>query len=218
MRFKIDIDGDLEQLMKAEKHRMGLATTLAVRSGGETLKGLWRRQVVGAGLGQRLANTVRHEAFPKKGFSYNPAGVVFTKAEKIIDAFEHGSLIRAASGVWLAIPLPAAGKYKGGRKPTPGEWQFRTGRLLRFVINRARGTAFLVADDARVSTVTGLASARRGRRRKDGILTGAQTVPIFALVRQVKMPKKLDLMADATTVEAMLPNLIVQRWAGLRGR
>jgi Family of unknown function (DUF6441) len=37
-------------------------------------------------------------------------------------------------------------------------------------------------------------------------------VPIFLLVAQVKLPKRLDLDRDAQTAEADLPGLIVANW------
>ena len=66
---------------------------------------------------------------------------------------------------------------------------------LRFVYRRGR-PSLLVADDARVNA-RGLAAAKRGRRRRDGMLTGAETVVIFILVPQVRLRKRLDLDRDA---------------------
>ena len=57
---------------------------------------------------------------------------------------------------------------------TPGGWERTTGMRLRFVYP-PRGPSLLVADDARINT-RGLAVASRGRRRRDGMLTGAATV------------------------------------------
>ena len=111
----------------------------------------------------------------------------------------------------MAIPLPAAGKRgsRGGRL-TPASWQRRTGIRLRPVRLKA-GRILLVADDARLSK-SGVAAKNRGRRRKDGILNRAQTVPIFVLVPQVKLPKKLDLYGAADHIAARMPADIVDRW------
>ena len=101
--------------------------------------------------------------------------------------------------VWLAIPLPAAGAGRGGRRITPGEWQFRTGIRLRFVYRRGR-TALLVADEARVRK-RGTVARKGGRRRqRDGILPGAQTVPVFLLVPQVTLQKRLNLYPAAERI------------------
>ena len=40
-------------------------------------------------------------------------------APDIIGAQDTGPLIRSASGFWLAIPLPAAGRALGGKRITP---------------------------------------------------------------------------------------------------
>ena len=120
-------------------------------------------------------------------------------------------LIRGKDGLWLAIPLPAAGLTGLGRQRiTPWRWEQRTGMRLRFVYRR-NGPSLLVADDARLSS-RGLAAAKGGRRRRDGILTGAQTVPVFLLLRQVKMPKKLDLDGLAREATARLPGAILGAW------
>jgi hypothetical protein len=66
----------------------------------------------------------------------------------------------------------------------------------------------------RVWSSRGLAAAKGGRRRQDGILTGAQTVPVFLLLRQVKMPKKLDLDGLAREATARLPGAILGAWKG----
>lgn len=61
-------------------------------------------------------------------------------------------------------------------------------------------------------TSRGLAAAKGGRRRRDGILTGAQTVPVFLILRQVKMQKKLDLDGLAWEATARLPGAILGAW------
>ena len=47
---------------------------------------------------------------------------------------------------------------------------------------------------------------RRGRGRKN------VTIPIFVLVPQVKMPKKLNLASSAAQAQALLPTMIVANW------
>lgn len=44
------------------------------------------------------------------------------------------------------------------------------------------------------------------------MLTGAQTVPIFILVPQVKLRKRLDLDRAANAAQARLPAMILARW------
>ena len=121
--------------------------------------------------------------FPKAGASLNAAAVVWSKAPVIIGAHDAGPLIRAKNGLWLAIPTPAAGKALGGRRITPAAWERKTGLRLRFVYRRT-GPSLLVADRS--------AAASRSKTGR-----GQVTVPIFLLVPQVKLPKRLDLARDA---------------------
>ena len=211
MKFSIEIEGSIKKILKDKKKMMGIASTSAVGLAAKRVQGAWRNQVQAAGLGTRLANSVRVEMYPEKGFSYNPAAKVFTRADKILDAYNRGVVIHANNGIWLAIPTKEAGIGDGGRKITPALWKARTGRTLRVVVNRRKGTVFLVADDQRL-TKRGVAVAKGGKRRRDGILTGAQTIIIFNLVRQVRLPKRLDFEGAANQAMAGLPGQIVAQW------
>ena len=211
MRLEVDIEGSLERLMRDEIAAGERAVTRGVGAAGRGLKDAWRAQVRGAGLGSRLANTVRARTFPERDDSIRAASLVWTRAPHIIDAFDRGALIRSKAGFHLAIPLPAAGsRGPGGKRITPGGWERRTGMRLRFVYRR-NGPSLLVADEARMNKA-GRAAPKRGRRRRDGILTGAQTVPIFLLVPQVKLRKRLDIDRLAAAAAARLPGLIVANW------
>jgi hypothetical protein len=163
-----------------------------------------RLQITGAGLGQRLARTIRSEQFPKGKPSLNAASLVWSKAPTIINAHDTGPLIRSKTGFWLTIPTPAAGRGLRGGKITPGEWERRTGLRLRFVYRRG-GPSLLVAE-GRLNT-KGRAVASRSKTGR-----GVATVPIFLLVPQVKLPKRLDLARDAIRAQDGLPGLIVAKW------
>ena len=146
MKLTLDIRPDLVAMMAAEIAAGERAVTAAMREAGTGLKLAWRGQITGAGLGPRLANSIRSEVFPKVGASLNAAAVIWSKAPVIIGAHDAGSLIRSKTGFWLAIPTPAAGKALGGRRITPGAWERKTGLRLRFVYRRT-GPSLLVADD-----------------------------------------------------------------------
>ncbi|MFO1050491.1 MAG: DUF6441 family protein [Geminicoccaceae bacterium] len=168
------------------------------------MKLAWRGQIVGAGLGARLANSIRSEVFPKAGESLNAAAVVWSKAPVIVGAHDAGPLIRSRNGLWLAIPTPAAGKALGGRRITPAAWERKTGLRLRFVYHRV-GPSLLVAEGRLNSKGQAVAS-----RSKTG--RGLATAPIFLLVPQVKLPKRLDLARDAERAHDAVPGLIVTNW------
>ncbi len=81
-----------------------------MREAGTGLKTAWRVQITGAGLGRRLANSIRSQTYPKAGESLNAAALVWSKAPVIVGAHDTGPLIRSKDGFWLAIPTEAAGK------------------------------------------------------------------------------------------------------------
>jgi hypothetical protein len=209
VKLKLDIQPDLVAMMAAEIAAGERAVTAAMRETGSGLKTAWRGQIVGAGLGPRLANSIRSEVFPKAGASLNAAALVWSKAPVIVGAHEAGPLIRSRNGLWLAIPTPAAGKALGGRRITPAAWERKTGLRLRFVYRRT-GPSLLVADQVRING-RGIAAASRARTGR-----GQVTVPIFLLVPQVKLPKRLDLAQDAARALDDIPRLIVANWLEAR--
>jgi hypothetical protein len=75
---------------------------------------------------------------------------------------------------------------------------------LRFIYRR-RGPSLLVAE-GRLNT-KGRAVASRSKTGR-----GVATVPIFLLVPQVKLRKRLDLARDADRAVDGVPGLIVTNW------
>jgi hypothetical protein len=208
MKLGLDISPDLVAVMAAEITAGEKAVSVAMREAGSGLKAAWRGQITGAGLGQRLANSIRSQTYPKVGESLSAAALVWSKAPQIISAHDAGLMIRSRAGFWLAIPTAAAGKGPKGRRITPGEWEQRRGLRLRFVYRRS-GPSLLVADGRLNSRGLGVAS-----RSKTG--RGQSTVPIFLLVPQVKLSKRLDLARDAERARAAIPGLIVANWVEAR--
>ncbi|MDV7271870.1 DUF6441 family protein [Thioclava sp. A2] len=204
MKLSIDISPDLVAVMAAEVKAGEKAVSAAMREAGTGLKTAWRGQITQAGLGRRLANSIRSQTYPRSGESLNAAALVWSKAPVIVGAHDTGPLIRSRDGFWLAIPTPAAGKGTRGKALTPGEWERRRGLRLRFVYRR-NGPSLLVADGRLNSRGLGVAS-----RSKTG--RGKATVPIFLLVPQVKLAKRLDLARDAERAQAAVPGLIVANW------
>jgi hypothetical protein len=204
MKIKLDLAPDLVAAMAAEIKAGEKAVSTAMREAGTGLKSAWRAQITGAGLGRRLANSIRLASYPKSGDSLSAAALVWSQAPVIIGAHDTGPLIRSKNGFWLAIPTAAAGKSARGGRITPGEWERRTGLRLRFIY-RSRGPSLLVAEGRLNSKGRAVAS-----RSKTG--RGLVTVPIFLLVRQVKLAKRLDLVRDAERAIDRVPGLIVAHW------
>lgn len=204
MKLKVAIDPDLVAMMQAEITAGERAVSAAILEESAGLKADWRREITGAGLGDRLARTIRSAQYPKGKASLNAAALVWSNAPIIVGAHETGSLIRSKSGLWLAIPTAAAGKSARGGRISPREWEQRRGLQLRFVY-RSRGPSLLVAEGRLNSRGLGVASrAKTGR--------GVATVPIFLLVRQVKLAKRLDLSRSAEAAVTRIPGAIAANW------
>lgn len=209
MKLGFEIVPDLVAAMEREIKAGESAVTRAMQAAGQELKADWRAQITRAGLGTRLARTIRSQSYPKRCESLEATALVWTKAPQIIGAHDAGPLVRSKSGFWLAIPTEAAGKGRGGKRLTPGEWEKRRGLRLR-LIYRKRGPSLLVAEGRLNSRGIGVAS-----RSKTG--RGLTAVPVFLLVPQVRLRKRLDLARDAARVQAQVPGLIVREWVEVRG-
>ncbi|HMO09365.1 MAG TPA: DUF6441 family protein [Paracoccaceae bacterium] len=197
MRLVVGLDGDMEAWALQNERRWARGVTTAVADAAREVQEAWRAQVRGA-LGNRLAGTIRRQVFPQGQPSPNAAALVWSKAPDIVGAHARGVTIRSQNGFWLAIPTAAAGRGARGTRLTPGEWEARRGLRLRFVYRQGR-TALLVADGARLNS-RGLGVASRSKTGR-----GAATVPIFILVPQVRLTKRLDLDAPARAAGAGLP-------------
>jgi len=202
--IRLEVLGDIGAMMAAEITAGEQAVTKAVGDAGTGLKTAWRGQITSAGLGQRLARTIRSAQYPKAKPSLNAAALVWSQAPVVVGAHDTGPLIRSRNGFWLAIPTPAAGKSARGGRITPGEWERRRGLRLRFVYRR-NGPSLLVAEGRLNTRGVGVAS-----RSKTG--RGLTTVPIFLLVRQVKLRKRLDLDRAAKASQNDIPSAIVANW------
>lgn len=222
MRFRFELDSSIAGMAEEEIGAAEKAVTAGVRRIGGIVKDEWRRQVVGGGLGQRLANAIRQKNYPAKGQSMGAASLVYAQpnrkksasAADVIDAFDKGALIRGKDKLWLAIPFPAAGKVAGSRnigRLTPLRWEQRTGMPLRFVYRRGK-PALLVVDQARLDKKEH-AKRKGGRRRKsDGILSGEMTIPIFLLLPQAQLKKRLDLEPVRKQALEALPMAVLSAW------
>jgi len=205
MKLKLDFDPDLVGMLKEEIKAGEHAVTEAMKSAGADLKQAWREQITRAGLDHRLPRSIRNRTYPKGKDSIDAAAFVWSNAPEILLAHDKGVLIRSKSGFYLAIPTEVAGKGRGGSRLTPGEWEQQRGMRLRFIYRRS-GPSLLVAEKARINT-RGTAVASRSKTGR-----GQVSTPIFILVPQVKLPKRLDLARDADRVAGMVPGLVVEKW------
>lgn len=84
-----------------------------MRDAADGLKRDLREDVVAAGLGERLARTLRGKTFPEVGESAEAAAYVWSRAPKIVDAFDRGVVIRSARGLFLGVRPPPLARADG---------------------------------------------------------------------------------------------------------
>lgn len=215
MRLKAAFEGNLKEYMKAEFATAERAVTLGVRETTDGLKMSMRRQVTSAGLGQRMANTWRGDNYPKGENSIRAAGVVYTKASRIMEGFEDAAVIRSKDGWWLAIPTPNAPKRGvGGKRINPSNFPEHTYGRLRFVY-RSGKPSLLVVDNARASYNRKSGQLRGFRKASDRAVSkgsGLTTVVMFWLVPQVQLPRLITFNTEAKRWFDRLPQLILKNW------
>lgn len=234
--------GDLRRVLAAEVAAGERAATRAVRTETDALKKELREQVVSAfgGKGRGIANAWRSQVFPRSGVSLRPAGLVWTKVPSIIDAFERGALIRAKGAKYLAIPtgFNAAqgrrGRGEKGMRVTPAQMvasgqgflrPFRSGRGFVWCLPLYGATSLGRGRRPRRRTLLfagGVAEVGTGNRRgreawARGLLQQGM-VPMFLLLTQVQLAKRLDVKGAADRALARVPRRFVSLWEAETGR
>jgi len=212
MRLTLKSD-ELGQVLKPAYEDTDKAVARAMDDVQTGLKDELRQQVIGVGLGARLAKTWRGKRFPEARPSINSAAYVWSRAPDIVDAFERGVPIVARNRRFLAVPTKDAGVSHTtvkNRRLTPAIWETETGVKLRFV--PLSGHALLVTDASYVRQ-----PARWRRRKKFAPIRtplsgGRRFVVIFVLVPLVKPGKRLDVEGAGDRWADRVSGLIAQHW------
>ena len=252
MKLTATILGDLRQVLAAEVRAGERAAMTAIRAETEQVKQELRQQVTSdfGGNARGIAHAWRSQVFPRSGQSLRPAGLVWTKVPKVIDAFERGALIHAKGGCkFLAIPtgFNAArgrrGRGEKGLRVTPAQMvasgqgslrPFQSGRGFVWCLPLRSGSH---RGDAAMGSRHGEPT---GRRRRTRLIAGGLTeigtgnrkgreawaramlqrglVPMFLLLPQVKLPRRLDVKGAAERGLRRLPRRFVAAWERESGR
>lgn len=188
-----------EELASAER-----AVTGGVREGADEVKRALRADVIGAGLGARLAKTWRSSDYPRSGYSLGAASEVYTRAPRLIRAFDEGVTIKSSDGFFMAIPTDNAPKSYRRKRVSPSNWPKERYGYLRYVYTKT-GQALLVVDNQRASKArggTGTALSRSKKALATG--NGLMTVVMFVLVPQVRLKKRLNVAAISSDAAASM--------------
>ena len=215
MRLEAAIKGNLPKFMKQQQEAAEAAVTGGVSEITTHIKDDLRDQVTKSGLGGKLAKSWQAKVYPKGKKSLDAAGFIYSKAPKLIRAFNDGVVIRSKDGWWLAIPTEAAPKRGvGGKRISPTNFPEHSLGRLRFVY-RSRALSLLVVDGLRAGT------GKRGgfRKASDTALKtgrGLATVVMFILIPQARLKKRLDYKTAVNQWQPLLGQAILNNWPEVR--
>lgn len=230
LELRLAITGRLADFYRAEAEAGARACTEGMRATIESGKNFARQQVVSAGLGERLAKTWRGETYPNRSgvFSMEPAGLLFSKAPDIIHGYAYGGTIVPVNGKrYLAIPTRYAlklvptlvGNMRRTKKVTPQRLADFLG--VRLVLRRNRhGTLWLEGRGLRLSKSRKPTRSGTAKKASDKMIAKGKdlALPLFWLVKQATLTKRLDLPAIESHMLAQLEGNITRRWEELAPR
>ncbi len=221
MRVRAAIEGNLEAYLKGEQDELARTITGAVRTRADDLKKDLRGQVrrnfrrtprAGRKLGQNLEKATRSRHYPGRRASMGAASLVYIPWSKI-GAHIDGARINAPAGRWLALPTKEAdklglsradedrgtmGRHSAGslaRTARVGSGLGRFGKRLRFIpIDRSTG---LLGLDLGAATGAGLKVRGKTVRGRSGRRVKRRFVPLFVLVKRVRLQPRLDVDGPA---------------------
>lgn len=215
------------------------AVTSGIRGATGDLKNTLRAQVRANFVSRSLPTSWQQLDFPKRGQSLRAAGRVFSRVPEIIDAYTQARTIRGRRGQRLAIPTgwnafrgrrgrgeqgvrittaqmaanPSAFVVRAKGRPDVLLWCLPVAQGEARVSARGRRTRALVAGGV-IQIATG---KDRGRlRRKEALQQGF--VPMFILLREVRLAKRIDLDGPIRATSAAIPRRIVSAWRDAAGR
>lgn len=219
VRVDAHIDGDLRAILEEARDEAADALRQGMRRASDRVQADLRTQTRAAGLGGKLEKAWRVQLYPSRASTrtLRPAGLVYSNATLVHDAFIEGATITARRGRYLVIPTReaeamgfarTAESRKGG--PIPGG-QLRRAARYRAAIDKlgpenirdiplAGGRRLIV-----YRVPQGRGQGRTVRARGGGVAfrRGAD-VPLFILVPQVRLAPRLDFAGAQTRAEAVL--------------
>jgi hypothetical protein len=219
---KLALVGNLQKTLDAEK----TAVATGIRGGMEALTDLGKRrlrqQVTRAGLGERLSKTWRGKVYPgARVETFEPAGVIWSKAPHIVRAFSEGRPIRSkASGGWLAIPTdlaPPTRKRGARRKRMSMEdllEEFGMDSLRVFAPpGRGRRVLYAVADKG-FARGRGKRGGSRRLKAETRRKPKAEPLLMYVLVKQVRLRRVLNVDTVERGLVRLAPEYITKRIIG----
>lgn len=212
--FDLALRGDLERWRDRNNTATLVALKDSVRDEALALQSELRAEVRDAGLGEGVANAWRLEVFPSGNkLAWEPSAFLHSKAATIVDSFTRGGTIGPKNGQGLAVPIPGSPASTLRLRPGQHIVQIAEARWGKMVpVMTKKGTLMLVAQ-LRV-TQSGRISKRGFRKLKSGARTQQESnlsVPMFWIVKQVRLEKKLDWQVRAQQAESGFASGVMRR-------
>ncbi|MDJ0685396.1 MAG: DUF6441 family protein [Alphaproteobacteria bacterium] len=228
MRLGAAVMGDLRKQVAAEWRAAGRAIRAGLRESGRGLQADLRKDGERAGLG-KLARVWRVRVYGGRRGPWESSALIYPKGgertRSALAAFEEGGVIRAKSGRYLAIPtlFNRKGGRRGGRvlyQPSEMTDSFvqrsKRGRLLVFArVGRAQA---MVRGRVRDRAFVNSSLLGSGRVRRTREILNAGVVPMFVLLRQVRVRKRLNRADIVRRWRSRAPAVIVKHWRERDGR
>lgn len=236
MRLGAALRGDLRKILYEERKAAARAIRLGMRETGTGLRNGHNADAKRAGL-KKIAKW-RMKVFSGKSGPWAMAVMVYPQGgERLRNALwahAHGAVIKPQSGRFLAIPTgfnKPRGFRKAGGGPLVSTEEMARMKNWTYVVPGKNGSLvwFLKVTSAQEKTGRGSVRTRafaggmrlagrgagdvgsgRGRRVRDILKQGA--VPMFVLVPQVRISKKLNMDAITRRWADQLPGNVVKHW------
>jgi hypothetical protein len=239
MRLSIGLNTTFADVLEGVAADGRAAVTTGIRGATGDLKQTLRAQVRANFASRSLPTTWQQLDFPKRGQSLRAAGRVFSRVPVIVDAYTQARTIRGRRGQRLAIPTgwnafrgrrgrgeagvrittaqmaanPSAFVVRAKGNPGVRLWCLPVAQGETRVSARGRRKRALVAGGA-VPVATG---KDRGRlRRRDALKQGF--VPMFILLREARLARRIDLDGPIRATSAAIPRKITAAWRDGTGR
>lgn len=210
--MKVSIQGSIAAQVDQAVLEVAGALRRGVTTAGKRTQSHLRDEARNAGFrdgGRAIANAWRLQVYPTEGKgerSWRPAALVFSKMPEVVTAFDQGAVIVAAKRKFLAIPTPINAPNRRSRMRVTPQEMLRLGGFVRPTRNprvqlwclrlrtetTKRGRLRLFA--GRYSEI--LTGHTRGQQQQRLDYADSHSfVPMFFLMRQVTLRKRLDIAA-----------------------
>lgn len=221
MDLRLAIEGRLSDHLEEEAGAIAAALHAAAVEGADVIKRDWRRAVRAAGLGDRVANTIRSNIYPPRppmtgragSRSFGPASMVFSRAPHILTG--HTGATISPEGKYLPVPTeftPLArgkvGRGRGAARMSLPEFLQAFGQNSLARVPLPNGNIALVARAGWAESRSRTRTRGRGRQVKSASRRGEKPLIMFVLVERVRLPRRIDLEAMYARAERHWPRIL----------